>query len=1401
MFVARIKYNSIKLLVFIFLILCVRIFSQDLQFVNFTTQDGLSNNKVNSILQDKYGFIWIGTEDGLNRYDGYQFKIFRNVKQDSNSISDNNIWTLYEDKSGNIWVGTKDGYINKYDQKKNAFTRWNLQSKETNENGITAIYADNKNNIWAGTYQSGLYRINLFTNKTEHWYYNAEESKSLSNNYVTSIACDSSGYLWVSTYSGLNKTNLNAKTQIFEKIYHRNNDLNSLPANLVWYVFNSQLNPGLVWVCTADGFASYNQDKNNFKTFIISSDKKYQFGNSVSSLIEETDNRDTILWVGTYSGLVRINKRNNNTQRFLKEENRPGSLVSNQINHIIKDRSGVVWIATENGLSKMSSKSLRFNNHFSSETDTKLFSALYGKSVKAITKDLRGKIYFGTENGIISFDPLYENTIRNLIQTNGLNVWSLLSDNNNNLWIGTYGQGLKFLDVNSGILRNINIDSPTFKTSAYNYIKSLQQDGDNILIGFWGGGFASLNIKNGDYKIWISDSDNPYSVSYNDVWSILKDSKNRIWVGTDGGGLDLFENSGGGKFFRPEFTLNGTPATASKSIYALCEAKNYSTGNKKNKEVLWIGTNIGLGKILIDNNNDFALMKFELKTYVPGNGLTGNSVKNIIEDGNGNLWLSTSTGISFFNVKEENFVNYSYADGIIGEGFNSGSAVVSDDNTMYFGNLGGINFFNPAQIKISDYKPPVFISDFRIFNEDVKIEDDSPLKENIFKAKRLNLSYSQNVFSFQLAALDYNFPQTTQYAYKMEGFDKNWIYSGDRRYITYTNLGSGSYVFKFKATNSDGVWNEDYNSIAISISPPWWRTPWAYLFYVLLIISGLYILRRIEINRAKLRNDLEMKEFEAKKQRELEAMKSRFFANLSHEFRTPLTLIRGPIEELINKKAGENEQEYYNIIYRNSEKLQKLIDQLLELTRLENAVIPLKAKKENLVKILRGIFFSFESIVKSKSIKMSFISYTDSVFCWIDKDKLEKIINNLLSNAIKFTPENGTITFEINNKKINLDEFAEIIVRDNGIGITEDKLEKIFDRFYQVDDSSNRNFSGSGIGLALVKELVDLHKWQITVKSEQGKGTEFLLLIPLSDSYLKTSEKEIELAKTSGELSAEDTSSKIKPSFTEEEIEHEIAETSKLLTDKPLILIVEDSEDVRGYLKSLLMNEYRLSEAVNGEEGLKKSAEILPDLIVSDVMMPLMDGMEFCKSIKTDLRTSHIPVILLTAKASPESKLEGLETGADDYLTKPFSSKELFVRIKNLLNQRKHLREKFSKEIKVDISSVAATSLDNEFLSKVIEVAEKNISNADFNTETFASEMFLSRSQFHRKLIALTGQGPGEFLRTIRLKRAAALILEKKLSVTQIAFEVGFNSPSHFAKAFRQLFNCLPTEFTGKVVS
>ncbi|MBS4035329.1 MAG: response regulator [Ignavibacterium sp.] len=1369
-----------------------------ISFQNFTTRNGLSANKTNDVIQDKLGFLWFATEDGLNRFDGYEFKSYRNIPGDSLSLSSNNIWSLFEDDNGDIWVGTKTGELNRYNYKSDNFKSWKIDSTYREENGITSIFVDSNKNIWLGTYRNGLYLFNAGNNSFKNWSYNPNDPDGISNNYVTKIIQDLNGHLWISTYNGLNKFEPRKPNKPFIKFYHQSDNSQSINNNLVWSVSPSKFYENEIYVATANGLATINSNDFSVKRIPVPIEKKIPFGNSLSTVFEDNLNEESVLWLGTYGGLVKYNMRSGLAERFLTSETIPGPIVSNQINKLYKDRSGVLWVITESGISFLSSKTAKFNPFYSKGINFGDIYSINKKNINTFGLSNDDRLWIGSSDGLYSVSFLQNSVkVKNHSIFKEKNIWSLIKDDSNRLWVGTYGQGLFLYDINSEKAEQIEIKSPTFQTSAYNYVKSLCTDKNgNLWVGFWGGGIA--RIKNGVFDIRINESNNNYSLSNNDVWAILQDKKGRIWVGTNGGGLNLIDDYDKIIFLRLSKSAGENNNLSSSDIYSIVESSFSNDG----ETILWVGTSAGLNKLVINNSykdHRQAISNIKITYYTINDGLPENIIKGIAEDSNGNLWISTNSSISKFDVSANTFSNFDHSDGINNLEFNSDAAIRTKDGLLFFGGITGIDFFQEESIEQSAYLPSIVFTNFLIFNERINIGEKFPLKYNIAIADRIVLEHSQNVFTFQFAALDYNSPNSINYAYKMEGFDNDWIYIKNSRTATYTNLNPGNYTFLVKATNSDGLWIENPAKIFITINSPWWRTYWAYAVYALIIITGLYLIRKTELNRSRLRNELKVRELEAEKLKEIEKIKSRFFANLSHEFRTPLMLIKGPAEQLASGGDVDKEKQI-KLIQRNSEKLQNLIDQLLELTQLEAGSLMLKAKKDNIINFTKGVFYSFESLAKQKYIKLEFNAKPEKIYAWFDGDKFEKILNNLLSNAFKFTSDGGVIFLNIQEHNSENGNNILLTVKDSGIGIPESKLHRVFDRFYQVDDSSKRAYGGSGIGLALVKELVDLHKWQITVESEVGKGTQFSVIIPSGDSYLDENQKVIADSEI---LKADDGRSS-----TEILQDFEINETKKInvntdqfqreQNNRSTILIVEDSEDVRIYLTDLLKADYNILLAENGEKGLSAAIEKLPDLIISDVMMPEMDGMEFCKRIKSDWQTSHIPVILLTAKASFESKMEGLETGADDYLTKPFSFRELSARIKNLLEQRIKILQKVSKDSNLKIENITPNKADQEFLQKAVKIVENNLSNTEFDSDKFAGEIFLSRSQLHRKLHSITGQSTGEFIRTIRLKKAAGLILEKQLSVTQIAFEVGFNSPSHFTKAFKQMFDCLPSEFINK---
>jgi len=1387
------SFCNIKLLSILFSILIIsaqlNVNAQTINFNRLTTNNGLSNNYVSSLIQDRLGFLWFATDDGLNRFDGYEFKVFRNNSADVKSLSDNSTITLTEDDSGRIWIGTKTGYINCYDPVFDKFTYWKIGSDITKENLITIIYFDKKFNAWIGTYRSGLYKLDIKTGKTINWSYRKDDPASISSNYVTSIVEDDFGNLWIGTFNGINKFKPDNSSNHFERFYVDKNNLNTLSDNIVWAITKSTSEKNKLLIGTAHGLTVLNTESISFSRIAIPNPDNLQFGYGTGSVIEESVDGENILWINSYAGLLRYDVSRKKFDRFLSHKNNPYSLISNQVNNIIKDRSGVLWAATDNGLNFFSQKNIKFNNTLL-RTETFFDTGVLNKlNTKAITKTADGTIWIGTDNGLYSSKTL--NGKVSFIKHSKLsseNIWSLTTGNSNDLWIGTYGSGLFYLNFKTNQLTWRDILINTIKSSSRNFVKSvLKDDKNNLWIGYWGIGLARLNTITNEINFWHHLTDRTNSLSHDDVWVIFQDSKSRIWIGTNGGGLDLYDESSGGTFTHFTAEESNQNSLSSNSVYSIAESK--IKNNDNSKTFLWIGTNNGLNKFVIHRSDNKSILNTDVKvtTYTIKDGLADNSIKSIVEDDTGNLWLGTSSGITLFDLSKNTFTNFSTSDGVVGMDFNFGSSLKINSNLIFMGSTAGLNYFDPNKISQSLYKPPVVITDFFIFNSSVKAESNSMLTRNILHTNQVTLSHKQNVFSFQFAALDYNNSGSINYAYKMDGFDNDWIQSGTRRFITYTNLNPGSYTFKVKSTNSDGVWGDNEKYLNVIITPPWWQTEWAILLYFVVFVIGVLGIIKFQNYRIKLQHELKFREFESYHLREIEKMKSRFFANLSHEFRTPLMLIKGPLELLISGKISKNISDYYKMLLRNTEKLQKLIDQLLELSQLESESIPLKTETHNLVTLVKSFTSAFVPLAEQNKIKFSFNSSVETALALIDRDKLEKTINNLLSNAFKFTPAEGTISVNlIIDKKIDCN-VANISVKDSGIGISKEYQTKIFDRFYQVDDSSKRNYGGSGIGLALVKELVTLNNWDIEVKSSEGKGTEFILsILLLADGKLNETNqtKNNFNERITGQIFVQDDS-----------IE---TNTFKDQNDKPLILFVEDSEDVRKYIYDLLKSDYNILLAESGEAGIDVTQNNLPDLIISDVMMPGMDGFEFCKKLKTDWKTSHIPVILLTAKVTHQSKLEGLELGADDYIAKPFDYKELSIRIKNLIEQRKLLREKFSKEINVHPESISNNSSDNEFINKTVCAMEKNLNNENFNSDTLAKELFVSRSQLNRKLQTIAGLGPGEFIRNHKLKRAAQMILENRLSITQIAFEVGFGSPAQFTRSFQKHFNCLPSEFKLK---
>jgi signal transduction histidine kinase/ligand-binding sensor domain-containing protein len=1055
-------------------------FGQDIQFQQITVKNGLSNSYVNCLLQDKVGFIWIGTDDGLNRFDGYDIKVYRKIAGDSTSLSDNIIWSLFEDQNGYLWIGTKNGKLSKYDPYKDSFSNWSLDSSGTGKYNITFITEDNKKNIWIGTYKNGLYRFNPKQNKFENLTNDLNDSNVLSSSFVTCILQDDFSNIWVSTYNGLNKINPGDSKNPFTRV---NVDSNELP---IWYLGKSSIFKDTIWIGKLDGLFKFNPTTEESSQINLPQSSGLQFSNSVSSIAEESFLEENILWIGTYGGLVRYNLTTGDSKRFTHNKSNPFGILSNQINDIIIDRSGVVWIAADNGLNFYSPQRSKFNFPISNNLISLESSEIKNGNIRAITQTKDGSLWFGTETGLFNIETKNQNNTLNKIPgLQSLNTWCLYPGNSDNLWIGTYGQGVKELNLKSKTIKPWKVENPQFNPSPYYYVKSLLQDNEGMLwIGFWGGGLARLNPLSNEINYWRQEPDQSESLSYNDIWAIYQDRKGRIWIGTNGGGLDLFNDSRQNSFYH--WTANSKVGTSlsNNNIYTIVEA--FHLNNNNEQTILWIGTANGLNKFTIQNesnsDNNFVI-NVNNKSYTIEDGLPDNAIEIIREDENGNLWIGTSSSITFFDLSKETFKNFSSADGLSGGAFNSCASFKTSDGIILFGSTSGVNFFDPKRISQSKFSPPIVITDFQLFNQSGDLKNDYLLEQSVFHSKEITLAYSQNDFSFQFASLDYNAPGNNQYAYKLEGLDKEWINCGTRRFVTYTNLDPGDYVFHVKATNSDGVWNEVGTKLSIIINPPFWRTWWAYSLYVIVFFSVLASIRLAEIKRRKrkeeerlrrVREAAQLREaklkaitIEQEKELEKQKIRNRIAQDLHDEVGSNLSSI-SLMSELIQKdgKIDQGGFEKIQRIQKVAKGSSQAMRDIVWLTNPSSDNIKDLISKMNEVAndMLGNIKWQFDFPQNISDIKL--IPEVKRNIFFIYKESL----NNILKHA--------------NAQKVNVD--MKVIDKKMWLTIKDD------------GDGFDISKSFSGNGLKNLRSRANEIKGDLSVESSLNNGTTINLLVNIT---------------------------------------------------------------------------------------------------------------------------------------------------------------------------------------------------------------------------------------------------------------------------------------------------------------
>ncbi|MEN8115624.1 MAG: two-component regulator propeller domain-containing protein [Bacteroidota bacterium] len=1332
----------------------------------FTVEDGLSNNEVTAIVQDNDGFIWIGTRGGLNRYDGYEFKIFNQVPGDSNSLVNPSVESLFVDSKGNIWIGTKSGGVSKYNPVTGVFTNFASNYKHTNrilpDNRILCFHEDRKGKIWMGTWENGVIVYDPEKNVSKHY---------LSNSLVLSFVKTDDGKLWIGTGGDDNKLcQYDEKGDTLIK-FNSGGPCNDL-------IYDEKRNA--IWIAGgAEGLRrfdlrNYRLDNYGIEAFLPKNSRSAHVYESV--FLDRQDN----IWLGTWgTGFFNFLPESETFGRYLiyPETRQTTNKDYDTVLDIFQDKDDNIWLGTNGGGICVLTPKLNFNSVGYHPEPNK---GLPNTRIMSVLEDHGSNFWLGTIGDGLFWSPDRENFYQ--VENNYISesrfciIKYLYEDESGAVWVGTNDGTfiVQFTDGKPAMLPT----SKFHQTIAFNRTAVSFLDTEELFFsGTLESGLYILNKKN-NYKLgkWLHmralNSGNIYSdrISY-----MLKDSNERIWLGTYNG-LHIFNKKDTTvhlveDYFRIDGEFTGNIITSL---------------DEDEKGNIWIGTPNGLNKLTETDNN-----QFRVEYFTEEDGLASNFIKGISHDLNGNIWVSTNVGISKLITKDNNrVVNFDELDGVKGKNFTEASVYKNQKGEIFFGGTHGVTWFNPDEIEeYSVALKPVFTG-LKVLNKVIKPDQSQNSKSILFNSlthtKEIELSYRQNYFEIEFSALDYKSMGRNQFKYKLENHDEGWHNIGNRRFVIFNNLRPGDYKLLVKSSNSHNFWNEDPAELIIKIHPPFWQTWYALVFYILVVVGIVTIIRWNAVKQVRLANSLEVEKLQHQQDQKINELKLRFFTNLSHEFRTPLTLILAPLKELLGKKeqyriSGEA-QNKINIIQNNSLRLMKMVNQLLDFRKVESGNMKLHASKTNLEEFVAEVCHPFFELAQINNINFKYTPSLKTKDSWIDRNKIEIILNNLISNSFKYIRGNGKI-------EVTLYEEEDVVllnVSDNGPGIPPTEIKNIFDRFYRIE--KGQGDGSSGIGLALTKRLVELHHGTISVASEPDKHTEFTVSLPKGSEHL-----------SQGEMVEVDKQEK-KYSGSEQIFESVFADKPKLLAkSEECILIIEDNAEVKDYLVSILEPLYCIDTATDGEEGYEKATSKPYDLIISDVMMPKVDGFELCKKIKANESTSTVPFIFLTAKSDEQFRLMGTQLGADDFISKPFDPNLLLQKVKNILESRKKLQKQYSKSIRLEPSDIEITSSDEIFIEKAISIIEDNLQNHNFSSDVLAAEMNMSSSTFYRRLKGLTGSSTAEFIRSIRVKRAAQLLADKQRTITEIAYEVGFNDVKHFRTVFQKQFSCSPSEYREKL--
>ncbi|MBR8534044.1 response regulator [Carboxylicivirga sediminis] len=1332
----------------------------------------IPENDVNCIYSDSKGFMWIGTLDGLHRYDGYSYKTYR---IDNSGISSNMIIAIDEDSQGNIWIGTYGKGICKLNPRTEVFTNY-VDSEDKYDHNITndisALLVDSNDYIWVGNWM-GASRVKM-DDQME---------------YVLEV-------------KPLDLLQEDTPTDKGAKVIFEDKDQNIWIGTNI-YTYRCKTPYGNLSQEDFDVFGCKADDISDFENGVIAA------GLNLNAIVKnETTNahelkpinqseaikviyHNNTIWTGHRDGIQCLQKNNNNIWTSVKRISHNFSeetLSSNIITWLTKDNLGQIWVGTRGGgVNIISPKPERFKHY----RHTPHKGSIANNLTRSIYEDSYQNLWIGTEENGVSVLPNNQN------YSNGFRHIRVNNTNHENrvyaieemptphstryksiIWLGA-SYPINLVAVNPQTLEPITFPGAI---NDIGFVFSLEVENDSTLwVGTYNNGlYRFITDKEGVIKHRQNFTPNtPSAISSFIIRSILKDSKGNIWIGTDKGLNKIPHNETHKDNPVIEIYTSGDDEKHLNHDYILqiMEADN---------SIIWIGT---MGGGLIKYNENPNSGDYAFSSVTTRDGLPNNSIKSIVEDEEGNLWLASNKGLSKYNPADGSIINFDKSDGLQENEFSEIVGLKRQNGELVFGGINGFNTFYSKQFDIDKTEPKLFFTDFLILNQEVNSGDTIGnkiiLNEEIEYTKEIELDYKHNSFSIGFVGVHYNAPQKHNYRYMLEGFDKEWYKaSPEYRIAKYTNIPDGTYTFKVMGSNSDNIWSSQPIEIKIRINPPLYRSNKAFALYTLLLGLLAFFTYKIAKTVSQRKRDLLLANVEKNKVEEISKAKLQFFTNISHEFRTPLSLISAPLEQLITggKQMPEDKQEYnLKVIKHNAGLMMRLVNQLLDFRKLDQNKLRLKPSKQNINDFLENIFSAFELLAKQRNINYQYKSITSMTDIWIDVEKMEKVVYNILSNAFKFTPDCGQIILKAD---INTDKkLYTISVSDTGSGIQANESEHIFERYYQ--SSGKSNVGGTGIGLALSKGIVDLHKGKIGFKANNPQGTIFFVEIKAGNEHLPQE------ALTSEQLSQQI----LMPEYETMQKTIDIEEVNSAQTSQHKLLIVEDNYELRKQLKDIFRSEYLVIEADNGKIGIEQCIQQQPDIIISDVMMPEMDGIEMCKHIKQDEATSHIPVLLLTAKNTDDTRVDGYEIGADGYLAKPFNINVLKARLKSLMDNREKMRLRFQKDIEINPEIISNTPADTRFLEKILTKIEENLSESEYSVEQLAEDYGVSRIYLNRKIKALTGETTNQFMRNIRLKHAAELLKQNKLNISEVTWKVGYNDLRTFRKRFKEKFGMSPSEY------